>query len=498
LNTIPKPSKEREAMSLLDSSIWSGKIFNGAWVKGGGGETSITEPATGESLGILGLASVEDAENSAKAAHAAHREWAQRKPEEKAAIFRKAGDLFNQYAEEIQNWVIRETGGISPKAGLETHLASEICFAAAGLPGHAMGSVLPSNDPHWSFSRRRPAGVVSVISPFNFPLILSIRSVAPALALGNAVLLKPDPRTTVTGGISIVRIFEEAGLPAGLLHLLPGGVAVGETVVTAPEVRIISFTGSTPAGRKVGELAAKNDKRAHLELGGNNAMIVLPGADVAKAASAGAFGSFLHQGQICMTTGRHIVHESLYDEYVAALGAKASHLPVGNPAKEQVALGPIIDQKQLLRIDELVSKSVAAGAVLVAGGTYEGLFYKPTVLANVTSDMPAYSEEVFGPVAPVIKFSTIEEAIALASANQYGLSLSILGDVGMAMQVADAIPSGIIHINEMTVGDEANVPFGGVGASGNGSRFGGVEANIEAFTETQWLTVRSEIAPYPF
>lgn len=485
-------------MTLLDPAIWSGNIFNGAWVKAGGGEASIVEPATGDSLGTLGIASVKDAETAAKVAHAAQREWALRKPEDRAAVLRKAGDLFNQYAEEIQGWVIRETGAIPPKAGLETHLASEICFAAAGLPGHAMGAVLPSNDPHWSFSRRRPAGVVSVISPFNFPLILSIRSVAPALALGNAVLLKPDPRTTVTGGISITRIFQEAGLPEGLLHLLPGGADVGETVVTAPEVRIISFTGSTPAGRKVGELAAKHDKRAHLELGGNNAMIVLPGADIAKAASAGAFGSFLHQGQICMTTGRHIVHESLYDEYVAALGAKASHLPVGNPAKEQVALGPIIDQKQLARVDDLVTKSIAAGATLVAGGTYEGLFYKATVLANVSTEMPAYSEEVFGPVAPVIKFKTIEEAIELASANQYGLSLSILGDVGLAMQVADAVPSGIIHINEMTVGDEANVPFGGIGASGNGSRFGGAEANIESFTETQWLTVRAEIAPYPF
>lgn len=485
-------------MTLLDQAIWGGKIFNGAWVKGGGADVQINEPATGSSLGTLGIASVKDVLASAKKASIAQNEWANRKPEDRAAILRKAGDLWNQYAEEIQGWVIRETGAIPPKAGLETHLASEICFASAGLPGHPMGSVLPSNDPHWSFSRRRPAGVVSVISPFNFPLILSIRSVAPALALGNAVLLKPDPRTTMTGGISIVRIFQEAGLPEGLLHLLPGGVEIGEAVVTAPEVRIISFTGSTPAGRKVGELAARHDKRAHLELGGNNAMIVLPGADVAKAASAGAFGSFLHQGQICMTTGRHLVHESIYEDYLKALGEKASHLPVGNPATDQVALGPIIDQKQLDRVDDLVKRSVAAGATLVAGGTHDGLFYKPTVLANVKTDMPAYAEEVFGPVAPVIKFKTIEEAIALASENQYGLSLSILGDVGAAMQIADSVPSGIVHINEMTVGDEANVPFGGVGASGNGSRFGGVEANIEAFTETQWLTVRSEIAPYPF
>jgi benzaldehyde dehydrogenase (NAD) len=199
-----------------------------------------------------------------------------------------------------------------------------------------------------------------------------------------------------------------------------------------------------------------------------------------------------------MATGRVIVHESLYDEFLTALGDKASHLPVGNPATEQVALGPIIDEKQLLRMDGIVKSSVEAGATLVAGGSYDELFYRPTVLANVTEDMQAYTEEIFGPVATVFKYSTNAEAIALASDTDYGLSLGILGDVGLAMQIADAVPSGLVHINEQTVGDEPNIPFGGVGASGNGSRFGGAEANIEAFTETQWLTVRSEIAPYPF
>lgn len=482
---------------LLDSSIWNGKIFNGTWEAAGGGTLEVFEPATGEVLTSVGMASVSDVLRASKEAAAAQKLWALTKPEKRAAILRRAGDLWNQYSDEVCKYVIRESGAIPAKAGLEQHMAAEICFTASGLPSHSMGSVLPSNEDHWSFARRRPAGVVSVISPFNFPLILSIRSVAPALALGNAVILKPDPRTVISGGYAIARIFEEAGLPKGLLHVLPGGADIGQAVVTAPEVRIISFTGSTEAGRHVGELASKHLKRVHLELGGNNALIVLPGADVAKAASAAAFGSFLHQGQICMTTGRHIVHESLHDEFVAILAEKANHLPVGDPNTQQVALGPIIDEKQLKRIDLLVQDSIKNGATLVAGGTYEGLFYRPTVLTNVNKDVAAYSQEVFGPVAPVIKFSTVEEAIALASDNQYGLSLGILGDVGMAMQIADSVESGIIHINEQTVADEPNVPFGGVGASGNGSRFGG-EANIEAFTETQWLTVRAEIAPYPF
>ncbi len=485
-------------MTLIDPTTFAGKIFNGDWIPAGDGDLLVDEPATGETLTSVGLASVADALAAATAAAAAQKAWAATKPEARAAILRRAGDLWNEYSEELAPWIMRETGGIPAKAGLELHMASEICFASASLPEHPLGQVLPSNNDHWSFSRRRPAGVVSVIAPFNFPLILSIRSVAPALALGNAVLLKPDPRTPVTGGIALARIFEEAGLPKGLLHVLPGGADVGAAVVTAPEVRIVSFTGSTAAGRIVGELASKHLKRVHLELGGKNSIIVLPGADVALAASAAAFGSFLHQGQICMSTGRVIVHDSLYDEFVEVLAGKAKHLPVGDPASGQVALGPIIDAKQLNRVDSIVSATVAAGATLVAGGTFENLFYKPTVLADVTAEMPAHLEEIFGPVATVYRYSTIDEAVELATDTEYGLSLSILGDVGLAMQIADRVPSGLVHINEQTVGDEPNIPFGGVGSSGNGSRFGGAEANIEAFTETQWMTVRSSIAPYPF
>ena len=477
---------------------WSGRIHSDGWVAGAAGTADIREPATGGTLGAVGMAGPEDVERAAARAAEAQRTWARESHEVRAAVLRRAGQLYEEHAEEIQGWIMRETGAIGPKADLETHIAAQECFGAAALPAHPNGQVLPSIEPRWSFARRRPVGVVSVISPFNFPLILSIRSVAPALALGNAVLLKPDPRTVMAGGINIVRIFEEAGLPPGLLHLLPGGADVGEAVVTAPEVAVVSFTGSTRAGRSVGALAGQHLKRVHLELGGNNALIVLPGADVALAASAGAFGSFMHQGQICMTTGRHLVHESLHDEYVGVLAEKADHLPVGDPMTGTVALGPIIDENQVARIDSMVRDTVAAGARLAAGGTHEGLFYRPTVLAEVQPTMPAYCEEVFGPVAPVVSYSSLEEAIALANDTAYGLTLGVLGDVGLAMQVADAVNTGIVHINEQTVSDEANIPFGGVGDSGTGSRFGGPEANIDAFTETQWLTVRGEIAPYPF
>jgi benzaldehyde dehydrogenase (NAD) len=485
-------------MTFLDTSRWDGRIFIDEWTEGAGGTQDVKEPATGAVLGRFGVATATDVRRAAGVAAEAQKDWAARRPEERAAILRRAGQLWEEHAEEIQGWIVRETGGIPAKAALETHIAANECYEAAGLPSHPAGEVLTSNEDRWSFARRRPAGVVSVIAPFNFPLILSIRSVAPALALGNAVLLKPDPRTVVSGGVVLLRVFEEAGLPAGVLSLLPGGAETGAAVVEAPEVRVVSFTGSTAAGRKVGESAARHLKRAHLELGGNNALIVLPGADLAKAASAGAFGSFMHQGQICMTTGRHLVHESLYEAYVAALSEKAEHLPLGDPASGTVALGPIIDETQLKRIHSIVEDAVQAGGRLAAGGTYEGLFYRPTVLADLTPDNPAFAEEIFGPVAPVVKFSTTDEAVSLVNANDYGLSVGILGDVGEAMRIADRVNSGKVHINEQTVSDEANAPFGGVGASGTGSRFGGAAANIEAFTETQWLTMRPEIAPYPF
>ncbi|MDQ4489374.1 benzaldehyde dehydrogenase [Sinomonas sp. ASV486] len=485
-------------MAFLDAALWGGKVNIGGWTEAGGGAFDAVEPATGATLGSVGLANRDDVYRAASLAAKSQLDWAATKPEERAAVLRRAGQLWEEHAAEVQHWLTREAGSIPAKAQIETHVAANECYEAAALPSHPHGEVLSSDEERWSFARRRPAGVVSVIAPFNFPLVLSIRSVAPALALGNAVLLKPDPRTAVCGGVTLMRIFEEAGLPAGVLSLLPGGAETGAAVVESPEVRVVSFTGSTAAGRKVGESAARLLKRAHLELGGNSALIVLPGADLAKAASAGAFGSFLHQGQICMATGRHFVHDSLYDDYVAELSAKAENLPVGDPATSEVALGPIIDEAQRDKIDCLVQDAVARGGRLTAGGSYEALFYRPTVLADLELDNPAFAVEIFGPVAPVTRFSSVDEVVEMVNASEYGLSVGILGDVGTAMKIADRVHSGKVHINEQTVSDEANAPFGGVGASGTGSRFGGATSNIDAFTEIQWLTMRSEIAPYPF
>ncbi len=487
-------------MGLLDTVDWQGKIFSaGAWVEGRGGDYAVVEPATGDELGRVGLATAEDVAEAGRAAVAAQKEWAALPHTARAAVLRRAGDLWQQHAEEISAWNVREVGAVPGMAGFALHVAAEECYEAASLPSRAIGEVLPSEEPRLSMARRVPAGVVSVISPFNVPIILGIRSVAPALALGNAVLLKPDPRTTVTGGAVMARVFEEAGLPAGVLQMLPGGADVGEALVTDPSVRVVSFTGSTAIGRRIGELAGKHLKRAHLELGGNSALLVLDDADLDAAVNLAAWGSFFHQGQICMTTGRHLVSDRLYDEFVDRLAAKADKLPVGNPAKEEVALGPVIDASQRDKIHGMVTESAGQGATVAAGGDYEQLFYRPTVLADVPLTAPAFVEEVFGPVAPVTRVGSVEEAAALAAQTDYGLSLGIVTrDVMHGLAVAERIPTGIVHINDQTVNDEANAPFGGVLGSGTGSRLGGAGANVEAFTETRWITVRGEPPQYPF
>jgi len=486
-------------MSLLDASTWHGKIFAGGWVAGAGGTYPVREPATGDQLGQLGAATPDDVATAGKRAAGAQKAWAATGFEQRAKVLRKAGDLWGQHAEEVTGWIIRETGSIPPKAAFEIHMAGSECYEASALPSMPYGKLLPSGAPRLSFARRLPVGVVGVIAPFNVPLVLSIRAVAPALALGNAVILKPDPRTAVSGGVTLARIFEEAGLPDGVLQVLPGGVDVGEVLVADPHVAVIAFTGSSRGGRAVAKLAGEHLKRVHLELGGNSPLIILEDADLEAACSAGAFGSFFHQGQVCMASSRHLVHASIADRYTEIMKGKAEHLPVGNPATDAVALGPIIDERQRDNIHRLVTASIDAGATLAAGGTYENLFYKPTVLANVPTSAPAYSEEIFGPVAPITKFESLDEAAAMAADTPYGLSVGIITrDVMKGLALAERIPTGLVHINDQTIVDESQVPFGGVKQSGAGSRIGGAEANIEAFTESQWVTMRTDVAPYPF
>jgi len=460
---------------------------------------TVTAPATGSVLAEVDAASPADVDRAVAKAKQAQRDWAATTYDQRAAVLRRAARLLEADPDRLRRWLVPESGSAMGKASFEVGLVVSELDECAALASHPYGELLHSTKPRLSLARRVPVGVVGVISPFNFPGILSMRSVAPALAVGNAVVLKPDPRTPISGGLALAELLAEAGLPDGLLTVLPGGAEVGQALVAHPDVPCISFTGSTPAGRKIAEAAAPLLKRVHLELGGNNALLVLPDADVEAAASAAAWGSFLHQGQICMTAGRHLVHSSIADEFTALLAKKAEAITVGDPTDENNALGPIIDERQREQIHRIVTDTVDAGAKLLAGGKYDGLFYRPTVLGNVPVDSPAFRQEIFGPVAPVVTYDTVDEAIELINDSEFGLSVGILtSDAFRAYELADRIESGMVHINDQTVDDEATIPFGGVKASGAGGRFGGARANLESFTEIQWITMQSSIERYPF
>jgi len=487
-------------MALYDRHGSADRLFlDGEWIKGGGGSRDVVNPSDGGTLGSTGIADTEDVDRAVQAGRAAQLSWAEAPFDDRAKVLRKAGQLLEENAAECADWLMREAGSARGKAGFEAGLVANEAHFAAALALAPTGQILRTAKPRLSLAQRVPVGVVGVISPFNFPGVLSMRSVAPALALGNAVLLKPDPRTAIAGGLFLAAVLEQAGLPKGLLSVLPGGRDVGMALVEHAGIRVISFTGSTRAGRAIGETAGRLLKRAHLELSGNNALVVLDDVDVDAAVSAGAWGAYLHQGQICMAAGRHVVHRSVYDRYVEGLAATAERLPVGDPSASDVALGPIIDEHQRDHVHELVTASLAAGARLAAGGTYDRLFYRPTVLADVRPQHPAFAEEIFGPVAPVLSFESEDELVDIVNGSEYGLSLAILTrDVMRGMKLAERLPSGIVHINDQTVDDEAVAPFGGVAASGTGARFGGFEANAEAFTETRWITVQGSIERYPF
>jgi benzaldehyde dehydrogenase (NAD) len=473
--------------------------FLDTWRPGSGEAKEVREPASGRSLITVPQATVDDVARAAARAAEAQPAWAATSYDERARILRRASEIYEAHREEFGSWTQRETGAVHGKMHHEQNFTIGELNAAATMPFQPYGQLVPSVVPgRLSMLRRVPVGVVGVITPWNSPSVLGMRVVAPALALGNAVVLKPDPQTPVCGGAMFEAVFREAGLPDGLLHVVLGGADVGEAIVTDPNVTRVFFTGSTAAGRRVGALAGERLKRVSLELGGNNAFVVLDDADVEAAASAGAFASFQFQGQVCFATGRHIVHRSVADHYTELLAEKAKRLRMGDPYREEVDLGPIVNERQLARVDDIVRRSVDAGARVVVGAEHEGLFYRPTVLADVTTQQAAWREEVFGPVAPVVTFDDDEEALALANDSEYGLTGAVYSrSISRGLALAQRIRSGMVHVNDQTVNDEATIPFGGMGASGNGSRFGG-PANWDEFTEWQWVTVRDDPRSYPF
>jgi benzaldehyde dehydrogenase (NAD) len=496
-STVPS-AQNAPAAGLLSDRAWEGKEYIAGWVDAPSTIAS-TEPATGEVLGTSGLADVGSVDRAVAAAAAAQAEWAATPMHERIAVVDRVSALIQQHFDELQGWIVRESGSIPPKAAVELNASCGQNDQAAGLISHPLGHVLPSITPgRTSIARRVPLGVVGVITPWNFPVVLAMRSLAPALVLGNAVVLKCDPNTPIAGGVLNMRLFEEAGLPPGVMNMICGGAEVGQALCADPRVRMISFTGSTAAGRAVGETAGRTLKRVVLELGGNNPLIVLDDADINAASSAGAWGAFLHQGQICLAASRHLVHESVVESYLDALVERAKRLPHGDPNTDEVALGPLINPKQVERVQRIVDESVAQGALALTGGKPDGPFFPATVLADVSRTMPAFAEEIFGPVAPVIAFSSDEEAIALANGTEYGLSAAIQSSSPeRAAAMADRLNAGMVHINDQTVNEEPMAPFGGFGQSSNGGHFGGV-TQLELWTEWQWRTSRDRAEPFPF
>ncbi|USZ67799.1 aldehyde dehydrogenase family protein [Halorussus salilacus] len=489
-----------DALELAPVTGWNAHYVDGEWRPRENRDTlDVMNPATREPVGAVPAGTDADVEEAYAAADAARRAWAERTPDERASVVADARELVDAYREEFVHLFAVECGGARLKADIELDLTGGTMSVAEDL-ADSFGtdereSVVEGKR---NLLTREPAGVVGVISPWNFPLYLSMRAVAPALALGNAVVLKPSTHTAVVGGLAVARIFEEAGLPDGVLNVVTGtGSEIGEAVASHSTPSVVSFTGSTEVGREVGAAAAEQLSTPALELGGNNAHIVTDDADLDRAVDGGVFGSFTHQGQECISINRHLVHESVYDEYVERLAARAERLPMGDPREEGVVVGPVQNASQYETIVDLLERSVERGAEIEAGGDHYEWFVEPTVLSNVANDMPIAAEEHFGPVAPVVPFETDEQAIELANDTEYGLSGSVhCEDRERAMDIARRLDTGMVHINDQPLNDEPHVPFGGVGASGIG-RYNG-EAIVEAFTETKWISVQDEPREYPY
>jgi acyl-CoA reductase-like NAD-dependent aldehyde dehydrogenase len=476
--------------------------IGGEWVDAKGGKTfDDYNPATGELWAQIPSGDRADAKAAIDAAHNARTAWADTPHPQRAAYLLKAADILEQRQQELAGNIIDESGSWFGKAMFETGYSAGLIRAAAAAVYQVAGEILPSDYGKINLLVRQPLGVVVVISPWNFPLLLSLRAVVFAMAVGNTVVLKPSSESPVSGGLMIAQIFEEAGLPPGVLNVItcPGEIVeeVGDELVVNPKVKGISFTGSSATGRHLAEKAGRHLKKIALELGGKDPLIILADADMDRAVNAAVFGRFMHQGQICMSVERIIVEEPIAEEFTERFVAKTKTLKVGNPREPANIIGPIINQKQLEKVHDHVTDALEKGATLLCGGEYEGLFYQPTVLTDVTPEMKVYREETFGPVAPVITVKDVEEAIAVANDSEYGLSAGVITqDEGKGLYVAQRLESGMVHVNDASVHDEPHMPFGGVKASGIG-RHGG-KASIEAFTEPRWLSLERGGRHYPF
>jgi acyl-CoA reductase-like NAD-dependent aldehyde dehydrogenase len=479
------------------------QYIGGKWVEAADGSTfEDRDPYTGDVVAIVPAGGAADARRAIDAASAAFPAWASAPPAERQRIFLKAADVLEGRLEEVVSLLARETGCTFGFGMFQMGFVPGLFRQAAATAYAPIGQVLPSDNPGtFAMGIRKPVGVVGAIAPWNAALILSARSIAAPLALGNTVVLKPSEWSPVAGGLIWGEIFAEAGLPEGVLNIVthaPGQAgAVGDELVSHPAVRRINFTGSTNVGRKLAEAAGRNLKRVVLELGGYNPMIVLADADLEYAVNATAFGAFLHQGQICMSARKVLVERSIADEFVEKLAAKTKGLKVGDPKKHDTIIGPLINEDALALVKGRVDDAVQKGARVLAGGEVVGACFQATLLADVPEDSEFAKYETFGPVLAVEVVDSADEAVARANATTYGLTAGIItSDADRGMVLAQQLESGIVHVNDQPVGDEPQMPFGGVKDSGWG-RFGG-QAVIDEFTELRWITVQSGTHPYPF
>jgi vanillin dehydrogenase len=456
-------------------------------------------PSTGKAFAKIHMASTEDIEAAIAAANKAYKSWSKTAPKEREAILNKAADIFERRSDEIREILATESGSAFGKAMFEMGLVADIIRTAAGEAIRVSGQTHATNHPGMlSYSIRRPLGVVAGISPFNVPMGLASKKFAFAMAAGNTFVLKPSSSTAICGLI-FGEIFKEAGLPDGVFNVIPCSSSVlGETFQKDKRVKMITFTGSTEVGRKIAGSAAHNLTKCTVELGGKSPLIILNDADVDFAVDTAAFGVFIHQGQICMAGSKIIVEAGLYDEFCEKFTQKVKNLKVGDPLEPTTIIGPLIEEAQCAFIDGLVEDAISKGAKVLTGYSHEGCFYQPTLLSGVTDNMRIFQEEVFGPVATVLKAENIDHAILMANDTVYGLSSAVVTkDLANAMRLSEEIEAGMVHINGPTIMDEAHIPFGGTKDSGMG-REGG-HFSIEEMTELKWVTVEaSGNRHYPF
>jgi aldehyde dehydrogenase (NAD+) len=467
----------------------------GEWVHALSGKTFDDYcPSTQEAFGKIPLGEVEDVRAAIDAAYEARNSWMRTPPAKRAHYLLKAASILDEKQDQIVDLLVEESGSAFQKAVFELHYSVGLLREAAAQVHNDIGEVLPSDVPgKFSMVLRQPVGVVGVVAPWNFPLSVSLRGVVFAMAYGNTVVLKPSEETPITGGLLIAQIFEEAGVPKGAFNVVtcPREITeeAGLELVSNPKVRRISYAGPTKAGRYLAEVAGKHLKKIVLELGGKDALVVLSDADIDYAVQAASFGSFFHQGQVCMSVERIIVEEPIAEAFAKRLAEKACTLKVGDPKDPDTIIGPIITMQQLERIDSQVKEALEAGAKAICGAKSEGPYYYPTVLTGVTADMKILLEETLGPVAPVMSVRDGEETVRAVNHSMYGLSTGIItGDLKKGLALAEQIESGMVHINDSSVHDEPHCPFGGVKGSGMGRHGGKVSA--ENFLERKWITVQ--------